>query len=42
VEVSQPDSGGGSFVCSCKVPAAVERLKKIRVRSLKICHVSRV
>jgi len=41
-EVLWPDSVGGSFVYSCKVPAAVERLKKIRVRSLKICRVSRV
>ena len=35
VEVLRPDSVGGCFVYSCKVPAAVERLRKIRVRSLK-------
>ena len=35
VQVSQPDSMGGCFVYSCNMPAAVERLGKIRVRSLK-------
>jgi len=33
VAVSWPGSMGGCFVYSCKVPAGVERLKKIRVRS---------